>query len=104
MRTQANCPTCEHPFSFLKVAFAIAPFRIFCNHCRSQIIIENFRKYLWVLLFGIAVITGILLNFANRYDMGRVFLLVVIWIALYEVLEVCIGLLVVNYGRFSKPR
>lgn len=50
------------------------------------------------------MITGILLNFANRYDMGRVFLLVVIWIALYEVLEVCIGLLVVNYGRFSKPR
>ena len=104
MKTKANCPTCEYPFSFWRVVFALTPYSLYCKNCGWRIVIGRDREILWATYGAFLVITLILAQFIVARDFSRLAVLGVLWIVSFYALEIIVSLLIVNFGRFSQPK
>jgi hypothetical protein len=102
MKTEAPCPSCDFPFSFWRVAFALSPFNIFCRNCGSRIVIKGDKSIIWAMLVVLALISFVLFRFIVARDFMRLVLLTALWLALFEILEIVVALMIVNWGQFSK--
>jgi len=58
---------------------------------------------MWAMLAVLAVISVILFNFIVPQDMTRLLVVGVLWLVLFEVLEIIFALMIVNWADFSKP-
>jgi len=58
---------------------------------------------MWAALAVLAVISVILFNFIVARNMTRLLILVAVWLVFFVVLEISVGLLIVNFAHFSKP-
>ena len=103
MKTEAHCPTCNFPFSFWRVAFLLDPIHFYCKNCGWRIVIGNDRTFLWGAIATIAVISVILFQFIIARDFRRLLILFVLWLVSFYVVEIIIGLVIVNVARFYKP-
>lgn len=58
---------------------------------------------MWGALAALAVISIILFNFIIARDIRRLLILVVLWLVLFQVVEIIVGLIIVNFAHFSRP-
>ena len=103
MKTEASCPTCNFPFSFWRVAFAYSPFQLYCKSCRWRIVIVGDKQFTWAALAAVAVVSVVLFKFIVARDLSRLLVLSAVWLVLFEMIEIIIGVIIVNVARFSRP-
>ncbi|HJT29284.1 MAG TPA: hypothetical protein VJ784_17865 [Pyrinomonadaceae bacterium] len=103
MKTEAHCPTCNHPFSFWRVAFLYDPFHFYCRNCSWRIVIGNDKIFLWGALAAVAGISFMLLQFIIARDMWRLLIIAVLWLVSFQIIAIITGLVIVNVARFYKP-
>jgi len=103
MKTEARCPTCGFPFSFLKVAFALSPFSIYCKSCGRRIVIRGDKSIMWAGIAVLALISVVLFSLIVPQNLLRLALLSALWLVCFEILEIIVALMIVNWGQFSKP-
>ena len=58
---------------------------------------------MWGMIAVIALVTIILANFIVPRNFTRVALLAVLWLVVFEALEIIVALLIINRNQFSKP-
>ena len=58
---------------------------------------------MWGMLAVLGVISVVLFNFIIARDMTRLLILFAVWLVLFEVLEIIVALMIVNWAHFSKP-
>jgi hypothetical protein len=91
------------PFSFLKVAFALSPFSIYCKSCGWRIVIRGDKGIMWAAIAVLALLSVVLFSFIVRQNLLRLVLLCALWLVCFEILEITVALMIVNWGRFSTP-
>ena len=103
MKTEAHCPTCGFPFSFWKLAFSYTLFTVYCKNCHWRIVIRGDKQIMWAEWAVVLLITFVLISFVTPRDWSRIVLLAVVWILSFEILEIIVALMIINWGHFSKP-
>jgi hypothetical protein len=103
MKTNACCPTCGFPFSFWKVAFALSPFSLYCDNCEWRIVIRGDKTIMWATIAVLALISVVIFSFMLPRNLPRLVLLSVLWLVCFEILEIIVGLMIINWGQFSQP-
>ena len=103
MKTEAHCPTCGFPFSFWKVAFALSPFSIYCNSCGGRIVIRGDKSIMWATIAVLALISVVIFSFMVPQNLTRFVVLSALWFVCFQILEIIVALMIVNWGQFSKP-
>lgn len=58
---------------------------------------------MWGMFGVLALITIILSNFIVSRNLPRFVVLVVVWLASFEILEIIVALMIINIAQFSRP-
>ena len=58
---------------------------------------------MWAAFAVIGIFTAILLNFIIARDFLRLFVLGAVWLVLFLILEIVMGLIIVNVAQFTRP-
>ena len=58
---------------------------------------------MWAAFAVVAAFSAILFNFIVARDFTRLFVLCALWLVFFEILEIIMGLIIVNVAQFSKP-
>ena len=58
---------------------------------------------MWAALAVLGVFTAILMNLIVARDFSRMSVLCAVWLVFFLILEIIMGLIIVNVAQFSKP-
>jgi len=71
--------------------------------CGWLIVFDGVKKFMWVMLAGLILITAILVQFLLPRDFTRLLIVGSLWIVLILVLDIVVSLMIVNWVHLSKP-